>query len=947
MRSLLNPKWIFLVNTLPSLVLAFLFWSNYTIIHSLLEPENLGYWANFTMVFGAMILLNAGYAALLIRLKKKVSPIYAVLVLMAYIVLLFEFFDHSNKLYPWDLPAWMLNGDYTMHVLTFLMPTLAYGLLVMVLRATPEPEKKSATLSLIWIPVIPAFTYLFIMGFSRIRWNGGPEDSALEEFVLLIISITLTVLFFFFLVRFFYIIGNKKSLFSKETSLIAKGIFSIALPLAGLLTNAMMFGGSMSGNEGVFGNFNTYWFYGLALANGLLICLPNPKELRLRLFLFLGRSITFTYTLYFFLVFLPFTPLSIVAIIIFGLGFLMLTPTVLFVIHSNILHQDYRFLGEYYSKNALRIAFLASLLVIPGFLTGVYRYDGRMLERSLEYVYEADYDKSYQLNYASIKRTLQKVKENKSRSGDFFFKGTPYLSGYFNWLVLDNLTLSNTKIVQMEGIFLNKPAPKPRETSGWQRNFVDSVQLTDVAYEFAYDEHQQVYETKVELEMSNFSEHGRMAEFVTNFELPAGCWIKDYALFMGDRREPGILSEERTAKWVYNNIKDENKDPGILSYEGGNKIELRVFPFRRDEIRRTDITFLHKEPTTLRLSDSTEILLGKPGSLVLAKKVEIENGDTYLPAAVKNRLPLVKRTPYLHFILDMSENRQITSEWLLAAMEAFSDRQQLSDIPAKVSLTNSRVATLDMTGNWRAELEKFPRKGGFFAERALKMVLTEQVLNPTDQFPVFVLVTDNWEETLIGGSFADFAMAFPESAYFYHLNPKKEVYAHSLLAAPLDTLHQVTFATHWPAVRAYPSSKNPVAYLPDDSAASVIFSSVQTGTPKLSKPDGTWENAMEMQALWSNLQIRPHQNEEFWLSLVRASFENRIMMPVTSFIALENEAQKAALQRKQKQVLNSDPNFDLGDDNSRTRMSEPEIWWIILLIGAVVAVRVGYQKWSA
>ena len=54
MKSLLKPKWIFIINTLPIAVLFFLFYSEYTIIKSLLEDENIALWKSFGSILGLL-----------------------------------------------------------------------------------------------------------------------------------------------------------------------------------------------------------------------------------------------------------------------------------------------------------------------------------------------------------------------------------------------------------------------------------------------------------------------------------------------------------------------------------------------------------------------------------------------------------------------------------------------------------------------------------------------------------------------------------------------------------------------------------------------------------------------------------------------------------------------------------------------------------------------------
>jgi hypothetical protein len=61
------------------------------------------------------------------------------------------------------------------------------------------------------------------------------------------------------------------------------------------------------------------------------------------------------------------------------------------------------------------------------------------------------------------------------------------------------------------------------------------------------------------------------------------------------------------------------------------------------------------------------------------------------------------------------------------------------------------------------------------------------------------------------------------------------------------------------------------------------------------------------------------------------------MTPYTSYLVVENQAQKNALLRKQKQVLSSKKSFDLDDDSSE--MSEPGFVILSLLVGVLLFLK--------
>lgn len=66
------------------------------------------------------------------------------------------------------------------------------------------------------------------------------------------------------------------------------------------------------------------------------------------------------------------------------------------------------------------------------------------------------------------------------------------------------------------------------------------------------------------------------------------------------------------------------------------------------------------------------------------------------------------------------------------------------------------------------------------------------------------------------------------------------------------------------------------------------------------------------------------------------------MTPVTSYIVVENEAQKAMLKKKQQDVLSGKRALDLDEDSQR--MSEPALFIILILFGLIVWLRKKYKK---
>ena len=73
MRNLLNSKWLFVINTLPIVVLFILFSAQFNIIKTLLNEDTIRLWNTFALALGILGLLNFVYAIYLTVKKQQVS----------------------------------------------------------------------------------------------------------------------------------------------------------------------------------------------------------------------------------------------------------------------------------------------------------------------------------------------------------------------------------------------------------------------------------------------------------------------------------------------------------------------------------------------------------------------------------------------------------------------------------------------------------------------------------------------------------------------------------------------------------------------------------------------------------------------------------------------------------------------------------------------------------
>ncbi|MCL2802172.1 MAG: MSEP-CTERM sorting domain-containing protein [Treponema sp.] len=937
MKNLTNPKWLLVLNTLPVIVLFLLLLGQYNIIKSLLSEESVGYWKVFSITLGLLGTANLIYSAFLIKNKKNVSFIYGIVSIIAFIAFIYLYFFNSYKLIPFDIPGWMMDTYVHFYPPTFLMPTIAYSLMLLVLHFTSRDKVYKTWINFLFVILIPLFVYLFWQLFIPLFKYHTFYHSAFFAHALLILFITITLVFFFFLTRGVFIVAVRNTERWKKHSYGWKIPITFVLPLLGLLVNNQIFdigrftvAGAYSG---IFGNFNNIWFYIIAALNGIILCLPNLNITKYRIALYTARCITLIFSLYFFIVFLPLLPFSIIAITAFGAGFLMLTPLALFIVHINELRNDHEFLKNLITARITNFILILSLAVIPSVITVSFLNDKSILNKTLEYLYAADYSKEYNINKKSLKKTIDITERHRSAGAELFFSAShvPYLSSYFNWIVFGNLTLSDAKMNDINRVFFDKPAVNARRN--WQIATFD-VSITDISSESIYDETEMKWKSWINLELTN--QRSFIGEYLTEIELPQGCWISDYYLYVEDEKEYGILAEKRSAIWIYSNIRNMNRDPGLLHYLTGNKVSFRVFPFAGSETRKTGIEFIHAEPVSITIDGNVIELGTEPieNKFTLAN-IEAEN-YVYFTAYGKSYLERVQRKPYFHFLVDTSSQRYSNTEDFMQRIDTVIEQYPDLAENAKISFVNSYAATFDMTEDWKQQYSLQEFDGGFYLDRGIRTALYNAYKE--NAYAVIAVVTfDIYNEAIIETDFSDFKFAFPESDLFFSIDKDGTLLPHSLINNPKIKLLDIEFSFNQ-SVLEHTANNGFKVYLPDDNKASIALINDTFEVDNSILNERSWSSALTLQAKQYSHVLHPNIANKEYLKMINYSFRSKILTPLTSYIVVENEAQKAALLRKQEQVLSGSKLHDL--DNEPLPMSEPGLFVLLIAFFALF-----YRHW--
>ncbi|MFD1468423.1 MSEP-CTERM sorting domain-containing protein [Hymenobacter caeli] len=929
MRTLQNPRWLLVVSTGPLVLLALLCGGEYGVIQSLLPPASLLRWQQCGLGWAVLAGFTLGYAGWSWATGRRLGARYAGAALVAGGAFLWLCTACGDELLPRSVPRWMVPTDVLVYAWTFVMPTLAHALLLLVVHATPADRPHRALPSFGLAAAVPLAAWLLGLLLSSLRffdrWDGMLPGQDLLSGALLVAALALgPCAFLFFLVRGAYIIGLNRP--DAALGIAWKVVVSLVLPVLGLAVNAGAFWGGLGHEAGIFGNFCSPWFYGLAVLNGALLCCPNPQRPGWRLALLAGRSALLGYTFYFFLVFLPFLPLSVLAVIAVGTGFLMLAPLVLLVLHVQVLSDDLEALRPRFARWVGRAALAGGAALLPLLVTASYWHDRQVLHAALAYVYRPDYARAYALNAPALARTLAVVRQHKAGTRDLFMGSQqPYLSAYYNWLVLDNLTLSDSKMAHLEAVFAQRTAaaeegpggsvfPRPGPAPA-------PAVLRRLTARSRYDARQQAWVSWVDLEVANADGGPVPGEYRTAFALPAGCWVGGYYLDINGRRESGLLAEQKAADWVYAQIlhQQDRRDPGLLAYAGPGRLRLSVYPVVGAAVRRTGFQLLHKEPLALAIDGQTVALGTVAGAPAPAGPVATAGGAVvYLSAAAKQRLPLVQRQPYYHFLIDASAGKgglkaayeQRVADFLRSGTEGLRNGAPGLG-PPRFTLVNTYAHPVPAGADWQQQLDAFPNAGGCYLTGAVQRVLADAQLHPGPGYPVLVVVTDAVAATVLAPDFDELAAAYPESDEFLVLSPGRRAETRSLHRAlvpqPLGAA-----AAGARGVRAWPTAARPRAYLPDDGRPAVVLAQPQAA---LSLGPGPGPATRWLAGLWLSgygqwQALHPAAADAQRLAFIQASFQNQLLTPLTSFLALENEAQKAALRRKQAQTLAANASLD-------------------------------------
>jgi len=729
--------------------------------------------------------------------------------------------------------------------------------------------------------------------------------------------IGLGLVMFVGIIRVLMLIFGKLGDWNPLRHIIVILLIALAMPIGGLLLNRSI----------PFPvNFQAWEVYALVVANTILLIgatLFGNRAPRLSFLLICG---SFPFTLYFFVVFLPYTPLSILGCIAMGAGFLVLTPTFLFTLHTYQLIRTRRIARENNHRSGLLVGSLLCFLILPGFFTARGMLDKAALNAALDFTFTPDLTSEsieYPGNRANLRRALANHRDYKN--GIYY----PLLSDYYSWLVFDNLVLPDKKIEVLEQRFfgskgstenldsLSMPIDfwrmgdvRSRNSMPRARPPLRNVTITDQTLELTALSGQSAKATLI-LELTNKSPGG--GEYINKLSVPPGVLVNGFRLHIEGTPVPGRIFEKKTALWVYTMIRDmERRDPGLLVYNHPSEIELRVFPVNRGSPATVEIDFLI--PDSVDAITPPESLPDPAGlvPLLYPTIAQVANGEdfTYIAPMQADELPQVPREKFLHLILDRSRENGFEGS-LQEAMQLAKDH--FPDIEdTKVTLANYNVVPIseDEYG-----LERLPISGGLDLDKALAQSIaqyTAEYLNKTDgaipKEPIFVVISR--------AGISELPELERTNIWKSHLS---ELEIHSITRGGDQTLLTGQKAQGTPLIRVGDAIRSTHVY------RSMIFPA-SDAPPEYFDPSGPGEwrilehNSHQLDAVWTEaitLWVNNHRYAAspgsapiVLKSLVQASRETGVLIPATSYIVVENEAQWRMLEKKEAQKLEQNEALD-------------------------------------
>lgn len=842
----------------------------------------------------------------------------------------------SSDVLPRSVTIWIYpESRFLFNQFSFAMLPLFVGILHLACAARSTSAAKAIFVNLGLALGAPILVFLFMHGLRTFQPGVNlPVIAVATTFIVLGITM------FVGLVRVLMLaLRSAQRHGSATTERAAIVIVALVLPMGGLLLNR---------NVPFPEDFQAWEVYALTVANAAILLFASWRATRSPRLSFALLCAAFPFSLYFFLVFLPYVPLSVFAVVLFGAGFLILAPTLLLALHLYLLNRARHALRANHGQWSIVMTGVLCFLALPASFVGRAAADKAALNGALQHLYAPAITQG-DLVYGSSRTELRRALDShRSYKNGIYY---PLLSDFYSWWVFNHLVLPDDKLARLEQTFFGvagsnlsldptqsqfrngaRRGSSVRAQSGMPRPrqaLPRAVQATALTVQTRAAG---PADSVVTLALTLHNPGALNDEYVKVLPLPPGVFVNGFRLHIGGQPVPGRIFEQKTALWVYTMIRDsQRQDPGVLFYNTPEELELRVFPIAPRQSTVVEIDFL--VPGAVAAADlptssrDAAVMLAAMGRRIGPQFAPDARGGFFsVGPEARAGLPVVEREPYLHVIVDRSAAHAYADDLgrgLRRLREAFPAARQ-----ARITLANYDVVDLvpeltpleELTArNFGAWQRRLPPAGSTALDLAIAHGLRRHRDQDLDRAgsrealpgrPIFVILSRD-------GQVRPLELALTE--HWLDLAPEFELYE-----LPADGTLQTHRKSEYAAVPLLRSGGSvrplhparPVRFAADLDGTEVGFWSPQARTwqpvEALNRPSDSsaWARAVSLAESQQDYARSPGDAPVDLTGLVRASRESGVLLGSTSYIVVENSAQWRMLERGERQKLSQQAALD-------------------------------------
>ena len=819
-----------------------------------------------------------------------------------------------------DVSPWIFSffGHSFNFILFIAIPSLFLGLKICAFDSKLDLGK-SFLISLISAILVPAFTYLLSQLLSKF--------SSLPDSLVLIFIAVFSILAFFTCVAVGRVIAISFGAIIREQNKLLRlfliGLFGMVLPAAYYFYFAI---------NSMEMPFDEKFFWGVVLANFLLLLLPIFKSKLpafLQIFLTGPIYLILSYVMLLFLPFMPLMPFLIVK----GIGIVMIAPLVLWLFATLKITK----ILQAQTKKAPAVGVLVFAMLLPIFAICARDYYYRVeLAKALAYVESPDTNSAR--NFEGDPEAVAKaaIKFLEFKYGEYY----PYLTPIEMEILCDSMVVRDSYLERISLLFLNRPL-ELEISDVKKRSFLNLKTAFMVVRTEKISKTREIKSADFKAEGGNFGKlsltlaagENFYSEFIGNLELPDGVFVSAMSFEIGNLMRKASFVEKRSALWAYQNIVSDLRDPAIAFYKGDNLVSLRVFPMDYDFKLELEFAKLSGiENSKFSINGKSFEFEDSPSSNKLLNVYDC--GEFFaLSPNFKNfdEGDFTKLSILPAVILDMSASGAKFEDVEKFLQDLDRDYQSVSRVKFYFSNLNfspfEGIVEHGEGGKWnlgglKVAFDSFKRVGGFdknlsklFAEADIAKNFSKSAeFLPNDSVQIFYLSNPSKTKEFENPKFES------KSALVLRCGDSILQFEKS----GIDTL-QIVEAKYGDNLEIFKNSK--FESLPKDVLA--MFSD---------------QRDVDMLKLWrlsEKIAANPSLKQSLYAEAAKLSKEIKILSPQTALIVVERKSQEEIMKRAEKKVLKSDKNYELTesdlDESDPAEMSEPsEVLMVFFALLALI-----------